>query len=173
MNRIMLLLYILRIISTKTYAKYIGVRFGKNCDFQFLHFSTEPYLIEIGNHVQITSGTRFFTHSGGWVLRNKFPKWDSFGKIIIKDNVYIGNCVLIMPGVTIGNNVIVGAGSVVTKSIPDNSVVAGNPAKFITDLESYVVKNNCFNTDLRGVHNKSNAIKRLPDEMLIKKGYIV
>jgi len=158
MKKIITILYYLRIISSKFYAKHIGVSFGNDCDFQHIYFPSEPYLLEIGNHVQITSGTRLFTHSGGWVLRERFPKWDTFGKIIIKNNVYIGNCCLIMPGVIIGNNVIIGAGSVVTKSIPDNVIVAGNPAKIISDLRTYINKNLKFNTNTFDEKNKKDLL---------------
>ena len=55
--------------------------------------------------------------------------------ITIGDNVWIGGSVCVMPGVTIGNNAVIGAGSVVTKDIPDNTLVGGVPAKKIRDLE--------------------------------------
>jgi len=51
--------------------------------------------------------------------------------VIIKDNVWIGNSVIILKGVTIGKNAIIGAGSVVTKDVPPNTAVAGNPARVI------------------------------------------
>ncbi|RUO37096.1 capsule biosynthesis protein CapG [Aliidiomarina taiwanensis] len=124
-------------LSYEQRARRSGVTIGKNCDIQNVCFGSEPYLISIGNHVQITSGTKIFTHGAGWVLRLKHPDMDFFGKVVIKDNVYIGNDCLIMPGVTIGNNVVVAAGSVVTKSIPDNSVVGGNPCKIIGDFNSF------------------------------------
>ncbi|MAV61039.1 MAG: hypothetical protein CMQ83_01595 [Gammaproteobacteria bacterium] len=55
--------------------------------------------------------------------------------IHIKDNVWIGDSAIICKGVTIGKNSIIGAGSVVTKDIPENSIYAGNPAKFIKNLD--------------------------------------
>jgi len=126
--------------SSERYARHQGVKIGKNCDIQIINFGSEPYLIEIGNHVQITSGTKFFTHGGAWILREKFPKIDFFGKIIIGDNVYIGNNTLIMPGVTIGDNVAIGAGSVVTKDIPSNCVAVGTPARVIKSYDEYKEK---------------------------------
>lgn len=120
------------IYSPNKYAKYIGVNIGvdnfisdKKC------WSSEPYLIMIGNHCQITSGVRLFTHGGGNVARDKYPDFDVFGKIVIGDWVYIGSGSLIMPGVTIGDNVLVAAGSVVTRSVPLRTIVAGNPARVI------------------------------------------
>ena len=55
--------------------------------------------------------------------------------MIIEDNVWIGEGVAIMPNVTIGANSIIGANSVVTKDIPKNSVVAGNPARVIKNID--------------------------------------
>lgn len=54
--------------------------------------------------------------------------------IVLKRNCWIGAGAVILPGVTVGENSIVGAGSIVTKDVPDNTVVAGNPAKFIKQL---------------------------------------
>lgn len=55
-------------------------------------------------------------------------------KVIIGDDVWLGGGVTILPGVKPGNNVIVGAGSIVTKSFPDNVIIAGNPARIIRKL---------------------------------------
>mgnify|MGYP000293804664 FL=1 len=58
-----------------------------------------------------------------------------YGKpVVIGNNAWIGGSSVILPGVTIGNNVVVAAGSVVVKDVPDNVVVAGNPAKIIKYL---------------------------------------
>lgn len=62
------------------------------------------------------------------------------GETIIGDNVFIGTYAVINPGCKIGNNVIIGANSVVTKSFPDNVVIAGNPAKIIMSLNEYKEK---------------------------------
>lgn len=105
----------------------------------------EPYLVEIGNHVRINSNVQFITHDGGaWVLRGMYPelsKVDLFGKIIVGNNVQFGNNVIVMPRVTIGDNCIIGAGAIVTKDIPSNSVAVGIPAKVIETIEEYKQKN--------------------------------
>lgn len=56
--------------------------------------------------------------------------------IHIGDDVWIGGNVTILPGVNIGNNVVIGAGAVVTKDIPDNSLAIGVPAKVVREIEN-------------------------------------
>ena len=95
--------------SPSRYAKFLGATIGKSCAIATKGFPREAYLITIGDHVQVTEGVKFFTHGGGWVIRQECPDFDSFGKITIGNNVYIGNDACIMPGVTIGNNVVIGS----------------------------------------------------------------
>ena len=89
-------------MSPKKYAKFIGVKFGENCFFATKNWSSEPYLIEVGNNVQITNGVSIHTHGGGHVARFLIPNFDTFGKVVIKDGAYVGAYSQIMPGVTIG-----------------------------------------------------------------------
>lgn len=122
------------------YAKYIGVKVGDNCRLIQCEFSSEPYLISIGNHVSATS-VRFETHDGGiWCIRDKYPDLDIVKPINIGDNVYIGYGAVILPGVTIGSNSVIGAYSVVAKDVPSGVVYAGVPAKFIKNLDEYAEK---------------------------------
>jgi len=121
----------------------LGGEMGRNCEiFPDVEFGSEPYLIHIGNHVRITNGVRFVTHDGGaWVLRDLgYENIDVFGKITIGDNVHSGWNAIIMPNVHIGNNVVIGAGAVVTKDIPDNSVAVGIPARVIESIDEYKEK---------------------------------
>lgn len=84
-----------------------------------------------------------------------------FGKIDIGNNTYIGNEVIIMPGVRIGNNCVIGAGAIVTKSIPDNSVVAGIPAKFISTSEDYKKRMMILNVKSKLLNAKEKKKKLL------------
>ena len=126
------------------YARKLGVKVGENCEFyKDISWGSEPYLITIGDHVRITNGCRFVTHDGGvWVLRNSknLDKADIFGRIKIGNNVHIGLNSIIMPGVSIGNNCIVGCGAVVTKDVPDNTIVGGIPARKIKTIDEYYEK---------------------------------
>lgn len=130
-----------------TYARKLGVRIGKGGQIlanPYKCFGSEPWLIELGDHVDVTEDAKFFTHDGGiWVARGLKPelnKYDSFRPIKVGNNVMIGVRVQIMPGVTIGDNVIIGGGSIVTKDIPSNSIVAGAPARKISELDKYLEK---------------------------------
>jgi len=106
-----------------------GVRIGSNCLIFTDEFSTEPYLIELGDDVGIAGGTVFITHEGVIrMLRTSRPSIKHFGKIKVGNNTHIGQNCIILPGTTIGAQCIVGAGSVVRGNIPDNSLIAGNPA---------------------------------------------
>lgn len=108
-------------------------------------FRTELYLISLGNHIWITLGVKFIMDDGGLrVTRNMGlidERADKFGKIVIRNNVIIEWDAKIMPGVTIGDSYIIGAGAVVTKEIPANSVAVGVPARLIETIEEYTEKN--------------------------------
>lgn len=103
-------------------------------------FGSEPYLVRIGKHVTIASHVSFITHDGGtWVFRDQ-PSYRNvikYGRIVIHDNCFIGAGTMILPGISIGPNAVVAAGSVVTKSIPPNSVAAGVPARVLRTVEEY------------------------------------
>lgn len=79
--------------------------------------------LRIGDNVRIKNGVHFVTHDGGvWIFRNiGLEDADVYGKIVVGNNVRIGWNVIIMPNVGIENNCVIGAGTVVAKSIPDNS----------------------------------------------------
>ena len=154
------------------YARYLGVSIGNNVLIgQDVKWSSEPYLITIGNNVQVTNGVKFFTHGGGNVIRKYSRDFDSFGKIIIHDWVYIGSCSLIMPGVTLGEGSLIAAGSVVTKSVPPNSVVGGNPARFICTIEDYINRNLQYNVKSHGLKsaNKKDYLLSLSEDKFINK----
>ena len=123
----------------RIYRKYYGVTIGKNVRFTGrMHWGSEPYLVEIGDNVTVANNVFFNTHDGGVSLfREKYPGVNVFGRIKIGNNVFVGNNTVFLPGVEIGDNVVIGAGSVVSRNIPGNCVVAGVPVKMIKDLAEY------------------------------------
>ena len=139
-------IYYLYIIKDRVaYARHLGVRIGERCQIladPSRAFGTEPWLIKLGNHVDVTAGVQFLNHEGGiWCARglNSFyNSQDLFLPITVGNNVMIGINSLIMPGVHIGNNVIIAGHSVVTKDVPDGAVVAGIPAKQISTVDAFM-----------------------------------
>lgn len=125
-------------------AREMGVTIGEECRLiGNPSWGSEPWLITLGNHVEVSSGVSFVTHDGAtWVFRGeeKYKDVIRYGKIIIKDNCFIGTRSTILPGVTIGPNSVVGAGSLVRKDVEPNSVYAGVPARRICSLEDYAEK---------------------------------
>ncbi|HWB61035.1 MAG TPA: acyltransferase [Chthoniobacteraceae bacterium] len=109
-----------------------GVRIGEGCMIFTEFFSTEPYLVDIGNRVGISGGTKFLTHDASvWLIRPERPSAQVLGRIRVGDNTFIGEDCIILPGTTIGRGCVIAAGSVVRGEIPDNSIVLGNPGKII------------------------------------------
>lgn len=103
-------------------------------------------LIKIGNNVRIASNVTFVTHDVSHVMLNDNPELggeqfsEKIGCIEIQDNVFIGTGATILYGVQIGSNVIIGAGSLVNKDIPPNSVAAGVPARVIGTFDEFIEK---------------------------------
>jgi len=118
----------------------MGVRIGERCRIYTANFGSEPYLIKIGDHVCISNDVTFVNHQLNWPFQDKYESLTGFAPIVIEDNCQIGVNVTILPGVTIGPNSLVGAGSVVASDVPPNSVAAGNPAKVICTLDEYEEK---------------------------------
>ncbi len=104
---------------------------GCNIDANF------PWLIEIGNNVTFASWVYLTAHDGA---AQKHVGYSKVGKISIGNNVFIGARSIIMLGVSIGDNCVIGANSVVITDIPSDSIVAGSPAKIISDINSYKKK---------------------------------
>ncbi|MFP8782867.1 MULTISPECIES: acyltransferase [Planococcus] len=141
---------LLKIYKAKNFTKK-NIKVGKNTRIltSFNNFGSEPYLIEIGDNCTITSGVKFINHDASIEVALNFHniprikegfKKELMGRIVVKNNCMIGVNSIIMPGVTIGPNSIVGAGSVVTKDVPEGWIVGGNPAKKIGEIESFANK---------------------------------
>ncbi len=128
------------------FLRWQGLTIGEHCQIgRSVVFGTEPWLIEIGNRVTLVTGCVLLTHDGASrVFRERVkgssPFGNRFGKIIIKDNCFIGANSIILPNVTIGPDSIIGAGSVVNKDVPSSTVVAGVPAREICTLDEYIYK---------------------------------
>lgn len=116
----------------------MGVKIGENVEMYDVSIdSLFPFLVEIGNNCIITGGTKILAHDASLSL---FTKQYKVGRVTIHDNVFIGMDTVIMPGVEVGPNTVIGANSVITKTIPPNSVAAGVPARTICTINEYIEK---------------------------------
>jgi acetyltransferase-like isoleucine patch superfamily enzyme len=126
------------------YARIIGVNMKglvRIYGSAYSCFGTEPWIITLGNNVHITNNVRFITHDGATLIFRKIrPDLEITKPISVGDDVYIGVNAIIMPGVSIGNKCIIGAGAVVTGDVPENSVAVGVPARVIKSADAYFEK---------------------------------
>lgn len=139
MNIIKEILYRIRGEYTTEKLISMGMTVGKN--FKRLHgVILDPghcWLLEIGNNVTIAPRVHILCHDAS---TKAFLGYTKIGRVSIGNNVFIGAESVVLPGVTIGNHVIIGANSTVTHNIPDNSVAVGSPARVICTLEEYLEK---------------------------------
>ena len=139
MNLIKEILYRLRGDYTTEKLVSMGMKVGKN--FNRLHGTIlDPdhcWLIEIGDNVTMAPRVHILCHDA---TTKPFLGYTKIGRVTIGDNVFVGAESVVLPGVTIGNNVVIGANSTVTHDIPDNSVAVGSPARIISTLDEYLAK---------------------------------
>lgn len=113
------------------YNIHIGENFYANFDCVFLDVCE----IRIGDNCFIAPGVHIYTATHPLKAEERITGLESGKPITIGHNVWIGGRAVINPGVKIGNNVVVASGAVVTKDVPDNVIVGGNPAKVIKQIE--------------------------------------
>lgn len=157
----------------------MGMTVGKN--FKRLNGvildSSHCWLLEIGDNVTMAPRVHILCHDAS---TKEFLGHTKIGRVTIGNNVFIGAESVVLPGVHIGNNVIVGANSTVTHSIPDNCVVAGTPAKVLCTLEEYLDKEKkrmaesiCYGEEYTLRKNVSMAMRmQQKEELKGKIGYI-
>lgn len=148
-------LKIKRILLKTIFRKYNGFKraqylkeffyyVGENVAIYTDDFGFEPYLVYIDDDVTIASQAMLITHDASCYNIRRFlatdKKLTKLGSIILERNCFIGARAIIMPGVTVGKNSIVAAGAIVTKDIPENTVVGGNPAKVICTVNEFAMK---------------------------------
>ena len=91
--------------------------------------------VHIGHHVMIGPNVQIYTAAHDLRAEARIQGCEVAKPIVIEDNVWLGGGAILLPGVTIGRNAVVGAGAVVTRSVPANVIVPGNPARVIREIE--------------------------------------
>lgn len=144
--------------SSENYCRFLrksGVVVGKNTHFDSKTCKidlTRPSLIKIGSNCFFNEDFTLLTHD--WVtnvfLNTGRQFLNSSGRVTIGDNVSFGQRVTVLKGVTIGDNCFIGAGSVVTKDIPSNSVAVGVPCRVISTLDEYYEKR-CVQSEIEAL----------------------
>jgi maltose O-acetyltransferase len=108
----------------------VGARTFANYGLMALDVAT----ITIGDDVQIGPNVQLLTPTHPLEPGPRRDKWESAQPIVIEDNVWLGGGVIVLPGVTIGANTVVGSGAVVTRDLPPNVLAVGNPARVVREL---------------------------------------
>lgn len=158
-----------------------GLSLGRNVTIMPGAFIDPQYsfLISIGDNCSLSNGVIILAHDAStYKFTNGYTR---IGIVKIKDNCYIGTNAIILPGVTIGPNVLIAAGSLVNKSIPPNSCVAGVPARVYSKFDEFILHHEemiklrpSFNyKDFNSPSNvfKEKIIKMLDEEQIYVKGF--
>jgi maltose O-acetyltransferase len=115
--------------------------YGQNIyigDFVYLNFLCtilDCNEVHIGHHVMIGPGVQIYTAAHLLQAEARIQGWEEAKPVVIEDNVWLGGGAILLPGVRIGRNAVVGAGAVVPRDVPTNTVVVGNPARVIREIE--------------------------------------
>ena len=163
--------------SSETYCNYLrnkGVKIGSNTYIysrNALIDISRPSLVEIGSNCFMNQHFTLLTHDyvAKVFLGKGMDFMNSSGRVIIGDNVSFGQNVMVLKGVTIGNDCFIGAGSIVTKDIPSGSVAVGAPCKVLMTIDEYFRKrlDRCESEAFEYVRSIKERYGRLPrvDEM--------
>ena len=90
--------------------------------------------VRIGDHVMVGPAVQIYTAAHTLGAETRIQGWEVAKPVAIEENVWLGGGAILLPGVRIGRNAVVGAGAVVSRSVPANTVVAGNPARVIREI---------------------------------------
>lgn len=120
----------------------LGAKIGNNVEFIMnQNFGSEPYLISIGDNTTVSFDCAFVNHDAATRVIRNLPDGNKetviYGPITIGKNCFIGCRTTLLPNVTIGDNSVIGACSLVNRDIPSNVVAAGVPCKVICTLDEY------------------------------------
>jgi maltose O-acetyltransferase len=114
------------------YGSRVTIGAGTFANYDLLMLDVAP--ITIGAACQIATRVQFLTATHPIDAEPRRLGWESAEPIVVGDNVWLGGGVILCPGVTIGNDTVVGAGAVVTRDLPDGVVAVGSPARILREI---------------------------------------
>ena len=124
------------IIEPPFYCSYgMNTHIGDHVFLNYLCNIIDNNEVHIGHHVMIGPAVQIYTAAHPLQAEARIQGWEVTKPIVIEDNVWLGGGAILLPGVRIGRNAVVGAGAIVTQSVLANTVVAGNPARVIREIE--------------------------------------
>jgi len=125
------------IIESPFYCSYgQNIYLGDHVYLNFLCTILDNNLVHIGHHVMIGPAVQIYTAAHPLQAESRIQGWEIAKPVVIEDHVWVGGGAILLPGVVIGRNAVVGAGAVVTRNVPANTVVAGNPARLIREIKN-------------------------------------
>lgn len=152
---------------------------GKNCIIMSYKLPLYSNLVYLHDNVRVASNVGFVTHDVIHHMLNRKSGEDKYvekvGCIEIMNNVFIGSGTRILYNTRIGNNVIIGSASLVNKDIPDNSVYAGVPVRYICSFDEYVEKHRIYSENFRekfgrkGVYSMDDKLASMLYEDFLKE----
>ena len=120
------------------YFRSQGATIGTGTRILTKSLGSEPYLVTIGDGTLISSDVLFSTHDGAtWVLRDELPDLAVFDRITIGRRAFVGARSVLLPGCSVGDRSVIGAGSVVNRAIPDGVVAVGVPARVVSTIDEF------------------------------------
>lgn len=139
-----------------------GMRLGKDVEIvsDFFFDPSHCYLIKIGDQCTICPGVRLIAHDASI---KKILGYTRLGKIDIGNRVFLGDSVIVLPNVKIGDDAVIGSGSVVTKDIPAGTVTAGSPAKILCSIDEFKERYQTLSQD-KPVFDERYLISNLTSE---------
>lgn len=146
---------------------------GENCLIMNYKLPLYSNLVYLHDNVRVASHVGFVTHDGIHNMLNRKMGGgfiEKVGCIEVMNNVFIGSGTRILYNTRIGSNVIIGSGSLVNKDIPDNSVYAGVPARYICSFDEYVEKHKKYSDQVREKFGR-NYVRRGTDEVFAAMMY--
>ena len=124
------------IVEPPFYCSYgKNIHIGDHVFLNYLCIILDNNEVHIGHYVMVGPNVQIYTAAHLLQAKARIQGLEETRPVVIEDNVWLGGGAILLPGVRIGRNAVVGAGAVVSRSVPENMVVAGNPARVIREIE--------------------------------------